>query len=411
MAENRTQSRRQSPARRAMRWTAALALLFIVAAGAGLYWHGLSEPAGAAGRAPAPPPPEVVVSHPLRHELVEWDEFTGQFASVEYVEIRARVSGYLDSIHFQDGQIVRKGDLLFVIDPRPFENALASARAQVAQAEARLELAQRQVQRSSELRQRDFASQSVLDERLEEMRQASAALDAAKAAVKDAELNLEFTRITAPVGGRIGRHEVSVGNLVAGGSGGVTTILTTIVSLDPIHFYFDMSEADYLAYQRAAASGKLTSTRDGKVPVYARLGDEKDWPREGRLDFVDNRVDRGAGTIRARAVFPNPDLFLTPGQFGRIRIPGSEPYEALLVPDVALVTDQSNKLVLTVAEDGTVVPKLVRPGPIYDGLRIIRSGIGPEDTIIINGMMRARPGAKVAPRPGTIALAGEPRPG
>lgn len=172
-----------------------------------------------------------------------------------------------------------------------------------------------------------------------------------------------------------------------------------------------MSEADYLAYQRAAARGRLQSTRDGKVPVYARLDDEKDWPREGRLDFVDNRVDRGAGTIRVRAVFPNPDLFLTPGQFGRIRIPGSEPYEALLVPDVALVTDQSNKLVMTVGEDGTVVPKLVRPGPIYDGLRIIRSGIGPDDTIIINGMMRARPGAKVAPRPGTIALAGEPRPG
>jgi RND family efflux transporter MFP subunit len=410
MAENRVQSRRKTPARRAVRWTAALALLLIAAAGAGLYWHGLTEPADAAGHAPAPPP-EVVVSHPLRHELVEWDEFTGQFASVEYVEIRARVSGYLDSIHFQDGQIVRKGDLLFVIDPRPFENALASARAQVAQAEARLELAQRQVQRSSELRQRDFASQSVLDERLEEMRQASAALDAARAAVKDAELNLEFTRVTAPIDGRIGRHEVSVGNLVAGGSGGATTLLTTIVSLDPIHFYFDMSEADYLAYQRAAASGRLQSTRDGKIPVYARLDDEEDWPREGRLDFVDNRVDRGAGTIRVRAVFPNPDLFLTPGQFGRIRIPGSEPYEALLVPDVALVTDQSNKLVMTVQEDGTVVPKPVRPGPIYDGLRIIRSGIGPDDTIIINGMMRARPGAKVAPRPGTIALAGEPRPG
>jgi RND family efflux transporter MFP subunit len=237
------------------------------------------------------------------------------------------------------------------------------------------------------------------------MRQASGALDAAKAAVKDAELNLEFTRITAPMNGRIGRHEVSVGNLVTGGSGGTTTLLTTIVSLDPIHFYFDMSEADYLAYQRAAASGKLRSTRDGKVAVYARLTDEKDWPREGILDFVDNQVDRGAGTIRARAVFPNPNYFVTPGQFGRIRIPGSEPYQALLVPDEALVTDQSRKVVMTVAADGTVVPKVVRPGPTYEGLRIIRSGLEPDDRLVINGLLRARPGAKVTPQPGEIKLA------
>jgi RND family efflux transporter MFP subunit len=203
------------------------------------------------------------------------------------------------------------------------------------------------------------------------------------------------------------------GNLVVGGSsaGAATTLLTTIVSLDPIQFYFDMSEADYLAYQRAAASGKIRSTRDGKVPVYIRLSDEKEWPREGRLDFVDNQVDRGAGTIRARAVFPNHDLFVTPGQFGRIRIPGSEPYEALLLPDAALVTDQSRKLVMTVGPDDTVVPKVVRPGPIYDGLRIIRSGLSPDDSVIINGLVRARPGAKVTPQPGDIKLAGEARPG
>ena len=399
--------------RRGRAWTVgALVLLLIAAGAAAAYWHFVpGRPEAAQAATAAPPPAPVTVSTPLKHELVEWDEFTGQFAGVEYVEIRARVSGYLTEIGFEDGQIVKKGDLLFVIDPRPFQNALASAQAQQAQAQARLDLASRQVQRSSELRQRDFASQSVLDERQEELRQAAGALDAAKAAVADAELNLEFTRITAPVGGRIGRHEVSIGNLVTGGSGGGTTLLTTIVSLDPIYFYFDMSEADYLAYQRAAASGKIQSTRDGKVPVYARLTDEKDWPREGRLDFVDNQVDRGAGTIRARAVFPNSDFFVTPGQFGRIRIPGSEPYEALLVPDAAIVTDQSRKLLMTVAEDGTVVPKVVRLGPTYDGLRIIREGIGPDDRIIINGMVRARPGAKVAPQPGTIALAGEKRPG
>jgi RND family efflux transporter MFP subunit len=267
------------------------------------------------------------------------------------------------------------------------------------------------VQRSSELRQRDFASQSVLDERQEELRQAAGALDGAKAAVADAELNLEFTRITAPVGGRIGRHEVSVGNLVTGGSGGGTTLLTTIVSLDPIYFYFDVSESDFLSYQRAIAKGELASPRDDNLPVEARLTDEMGWSIKGRIDFVDNQVDRGAGTIRARAIFSNADFFVTPGQFGRIRIPGSEPYEALLVPDAAIVTDQSRKLLMTVGEDGTVVPKVVRLGPVYDGLRIIRDGIGPDDRIVINGTMRARPGTKVAPQPGTIALAGEKRPG
>jgi membrane fusion protein, multidrug efflux system len=380
-----------------------IGILTLLVVAAGGYWYSVHDRAGAAPP-PAPAPPTVSVSPPLQHEVVEWDEFTGQFAGVDFVEIRARVSGYLTSINFQDGQTVKKGDLLFVIDPRPFENALASAKAQQAQAQARFDLASRQVARASELRQRDFASQSSLDERTEEMRQAAGALDAAKVAIKDAELNLDFTRITAPMSGRIGRHEVSIGNLVTGGSGGATTLLTAIVSLDPIQFYFDMSEADYLAYQRAAASGKIQSTRDGKVPVYARLADETDWPREGRLDFIDNQVDRGAGTIRARAVFPNPDFFVTPGQFGRVRIPGSEPYQALLVPDAAVVTDQSRKIVMTVADDGTVVPKVIRPGPTYEGLRIVRSGLKSEDRLIINGLMRARPGVKVTPQAGEIKL-------
>jgi len=199
---------------------------------------------------------------------------------------------------------------------------------------------------------------------------------------------------------------VSVGNLVNGGDSGTTTLLTTIVSLDPIYFYFDMSETQYLAYQRAVAAGKLKSTRDNAVEVFAHLVDEKDWPHAGRMSFVDNQVDRGAGTIRARAEFANPGFFITPGQFARIRVPGSEPYQAILIPDSALVTDQSRKQVLVVKDDGTVEARVVRPGPSHDGLRIIRRGLAANDRIIIDGLMRARPGAKVTPQPGTI----EPEP-
>ncbi|HEX2892249.1 efflux RND transporter periplasmic adaptor subunit [Vineibacter terrae] len=364
----------------------------------------------AAAQAPPPAPPAVTVAAPLQREVVEYDEFTGQFAAVEFVELRARVSGYLQSHHFEEGQIVKKGDLLFVIDPRPFEAALASAKAQLGQAQARVELADRQLARAAELRGRDFVAASTYDERLQEQRVATAAVEIAKAAVRTAELDVEFARILAPVSGRIGRREVSDGNLVSGGSGAGNTLLTTIVSLDPIYFVFDMSEGDFIAYQRAVQSGRLQSTRDA-ITVFARLRDEPDWPREGKLNFVDNQVNRSAGTIRARAVFPNPDGFLTPGQFGRIRLPGSEPYKALLIPDAAILTDQSQKIVMTVNAEGVVSPKMVRPGPIYDGLRIIRSGLAPEDRVIINGLVRARPGAKVTPQPGEIKGAGERRPG
>lgn len=389
-----------------------IAGVLALSAAAGGYWYFTradADRAGTAQAAAAPPPPPVTVSRPVQREVVEWDEYTGQFAAVEYVEIRARVSGYLQSIHFQDGQIVNQGDLLFVIDPRPFEIAHDSAEAQLAQAQARLELANRQLARAGQLRQSDFVAASAYDERVEEMRGATAALESARAAVRAAELDLEFTRVTAPVGGRVSRHEVSVGNLVTGGSGGNTTLLTTIVSLDPIHFVFDMSEADFLGYQRAVAEGRLTSAREGSVPVFARLVDETDWTRQGRMNFVDNQVDRSSGTIRARAVLPNPDFFITPGQFGRLRLPGSAPYQAILVPDSAIVTDQARKIVMTVKEDGTVEPKIVRPGPMIDGLRVIRTGLAPADRIIINGLMRARPGAKVAPQSGEILP--EQRPG
>ncbi|WP_288903735.1 efflux RND transporter periplasmic adaptor subunit [uncultured Sneathiella sp.] len=355
-------------------------------------------------------PPAVTVANPLQREIVEYTEFTGQFAPVQYVELRSRVSGYLQEIKFTDGQIVSKGDLLFVIDPRPFEATLASMRALLAQSLARVDLADKQLERASKLREKDFVASSTYDERVQEKRVSMAAAEIARADITAAELDLEFTRILAPIAGRISRHEVSVGNLVSGGDGSGNTLLTTIVSIDPIYFDFDMSESAYLGYQRAVQSGTLQSTREA-IPVFARLTDEPDWPREGTLNFVDNQVDRTSGTIRMRAVFPNTDGFLTPGQFGRIRVPGSDKYTALLIPDEAIVSDQSNKVVMTVSEDGTVVPKVVRPGPTYDGLRIVRKGLEPDDRIIIKGLMRARPGAKVTPQEGEIKGAGERRPG
>jgi RND family efflux transporter MFP subunit len=384
-------------------WLVGAVLALAAGGGAWLWYDGsISAATPAQAQTAAPPPPPVTVSHPLRRDLVEWDEFTGQFGAVDYVEIRARVPGYLQSIHFQDGQIVQKGALLFVIDPRPYEAALASAKAQLAQSNARLDLANQQLARAGALRQRDVLSASTYDERVQEVRVAASGVEVSKAAVQTAELDLEFTRITAPMTGRVSQREVSIGNLIAGGTGSTPTLLTTIVSLDPIYFNFDMSESDFLAYQRATARGLMPEQRDGGVAVQARLFDEREWPLEGRIDFIDNQVDRGAGTIRVRAVFDNPTMMLTPGQFGRLRLPGSERYTATLLPDSAIVSDQSNKIVLTVAEDGTVVPKPVRPGPIEDGLRIIRSGLEPTDRVIISGIVRARPGSKVTPQDGEI---------
>lgn len=390
--------RRRTPWRRAV---PVLVALLAIAAGFGYFRHQESTPVAEAQAAAAPPPP-VTVASPLLKNIVEWDEFTGQFAAVDEVDIRARVSGFLESIHFRDGQLVNKGDLLFVIDPRPFQIALTAAQSSLASAQARLDLAKLQLTRAEKLKQSDFTSQSTLDQRQQEMLSAAADTQVATAAISAAKLNLEFTQVTAPVSGRISAHRVSVGNLVTGGESGGSTLLTTIVSLDPIHFDFDMSEADFLAYQRAAAAGRLKSNRDSGIVVSAHLMDETDWRLQGTLDFVDNAVDRTAGTIRARAVFPNPDHLITPGQFGRIRIPGSDPYDAVLIPDSAILSDQSRKIVMTVGADGTVAPKVIRPGPMIDGLRIIREGLVGSDVIIVDGLLRARPGAKVTPQQGKI---------
>ena len=395
-----------TPMRRRNPWWTVITFMIAAIVLGGGYWYAKMRPVdtGPAVAAAAPPPMPVTIAQPLIQEIVEWDEFTGQFAAVDSVELRARVSGYLQSIHFTDGQMVNQGDLLFVIDPRPFEISLASAEAALTSAQARADLAKQQLDRAEKLKKSDFVSQSTFDERLQELQSATADTEVARAAIRAAKLNLDYTRITAPLTGRIGNHEVSVGNLVTGGDSGNTTRLTTLVSLDPIHLTFDVSESDFLAYQRAAAEGRLQSTRDSKLPVAAHLMDEEEWSLKGEMDFVNNEVDRTAGTIRARAIFPNSGRIITPGQFGRIRIPGSDPYNAVLIPDSAILSDQSQKIVMTVAEDGTVTPRVIRPGPSYQGLRIVREGLTGEEKIIIDGLLRARPGAKVEPQPGEIRL-------
>lgn len=351
--------------------------------------------------AAAPPPPQVTVATPLLKKLIEWDEFTGRFEAVDSVEVRARVSGYLQSVHFKDGEIVQKDQLLFVIDPRPFETAVARAKADIAQAEANVSLSELELDRATRLVSTSAVARSTYDQRVQEKRVADATLASVTAALQRTELDLAYTTIRAPITGRISNRRIDVGNLVVGD--GASTLLTTIVALDPLYFTFDMGEGDFLAYQRAVREGRLPSTRDHETMISVRLADERDWQHSGTMSFVDNRVDQGSGTIRARAVVPNPDFFITPGQFGRLRLPGSLEYDAMLIPDEAILSDQSRKLVMVVKDDGTVEPRAIRPGPTLFGLRIVRNGLKPEDRIIINGLLRARPGAKVTPEPGSIA--------
>jgi RND family efflux transporter MFP subunit len=357
---------------------------------------------GQASAALAPPP--VTVANPLVMPITEWYEFTGRFEATESVDVRARVSGYLDQVLFEDGQIVGKGQVLFIIDRRPYEARVEQLKAQVISTEARVELANAELERAEQLVNNENISRSTFDQRTQQKRVAEAALDVAKAELREANLDLEFTEVRAPISGRISDSRVDEGNLVSGDPN--ATLLTTLVALDPIHFVFDMSESDYLGFQRAVDAGQLMSARDHSTIVQVRLPDEPDtetWPHLGNMDFVDNRIDQSAGTIRARAELPNPDHFITPGQFGQLRLPGSPKYEAILIPDSAIVADQSNKIVMTVTADGTVEPRVIRDGPRYaGGLRVIRRGVEPGDRIIINGLMRARPGGKVDPQPGTI---------
>jgi multidrug efflux system membrane fusion protein len=372
-------------------------ILLGLAAGIVSFTSQSSAPPGAGGPGALP----VTVATPISRQVIDWSEYTGQFAATDYVEIKARVSGYLTEIHFTDGQMVNKGDLLFVIDPRPYEIAQASARAKLDQAMGTKEFTKRQLDRASVLNRKEFVAESTLDLRTEESRGAGATVEAARAVLRDAELNLQFTRVTAPISGRISAKQVSIGNLVTGGPGvSSPTLLTTIVSQDPIHVSFDLTEADYLA--QAKRGNPVGST------VQVRLMSESGWPREGRLDFIDNQIDKGTGTIRVRAVLANPEGQVPVGAFGRLRLATSLPYQALMVPDTAIVTDQSRKLLMTV-KDGTVVPKPVKPGPKDGELRVIKEGLSPDDQVIINGLMRARPGAKVTPQPGTISSGESPK--
>lgn len=344
----------------------------------------------------APPPPEVIVSPPVQKTITEWDEYTGRFAALDEVEVRPRVGGFLDSIHFRDGDIVQKGTLLFVIDPRPFEAELAAAHARLAETESRLDLASRELERAQNLRRSQAVSETVLDQREQERAAAQALVMGARAEVRQAELNLEFTRVTAPVSGRVGRHLVSEGNLVSGGTA-QSTLLTTIVSLSPIHFYFDADQAAYLRYVRLSQQGTRQSSRDFQTPVVLSLPDEAEFTHKGRMDFVDNRLDQSTGTIRGRAIFDNPDLVFTPGLFARIRLLGRGEYEALMLPDSAIGTDQTRRFVYVVGDDGVPQFRPVEIGPIIDGLRVIRDGLAPTDKVIVSGIQRVRPGAPVTP--------------
>ncbi|MBR0647439.1 efflux RND transporter periplasmic adaptor subunit [Plastoroseomonas hellenica] len=340
-------------------------------------------------------PPSVTVATPVTRDVAEWQEHTARIEPSARVEIRPRVSGQIDQVHFEDGAIVRQGDLLFTIDQRPFRIAVDQAQAGLARAEAQLTLAAQQVERYTPLAQSRIAPQAELDTRRSQLREAQAGVTAARAALSQAELDLEFTEVRAPRPGRVSDRRVDAGNLVQQGQ----TLLTTLLALDPVYVSFDASEADYLRQARAAAArGGL---RAGGARVQLRLLDETDYAHEGRIDFVDSAFDARSGTIRARAVVPNADLFLTPGTFARLRLfEGDAP--ALLVPDTSVMADQSGRMVLTVAADGTVTPRSVQLGPLTEGLRVVRSGLTAQDRVIIGGLHRARPGMRVTAEQGRI---------
>jgi RND family efflux transporter MFP subunit len=386
---------------RARRWPllAGIAAIVVAAGIAALFWQRGQHQAAPA----APPPPQVTVSRPLQQTVAATTGFLGQFSAVDTVELRAQVGGTLTEIHFKDGQIVHQGDRLFVIDPRPYQIRLDQAVAQYQTAQAKVALTQAELWRAQQLRRTEFGTAENVDVRAADQRAAEAAIDTAKAAIMDARLDLEFSRVTALFNGRIGAHQVSTGALVSGSRGGAgpTTLLATIVSLDPIYLDFDMSEADYLAWQAGNQSG--SGQPHGEVTI--SLGGDGHFDRHATLDFIDNALNRGSGTIHARATVPNPDLSITPGQFARLRLVTGHPAPALLVPAAAVMPDQSADIVMTVTADGTVVPKPVRTGDVFQGLRIIQNGLTPDDRIIIDGLMRARPGAKVTPVDGSIAPA------
>ena len=407
MNKTDNQSRaREEGLRAARRSPAKLWVAFGIAiAAVASAWLAYSYHQSDAAASPPAALPQVVVSKPLVRAVDSRLGFLGQLSAIEQLEIRAQVGGTLTGIHFKDGDIVHQGDLLFTIDARPYEIRLAQANALLETATARLVLADRDLDRAHVLKRSGnlAITEQTVDQRTNEQRAAQAAVDDAKAQIRDAEFDLEHSRIAAPFTGRIGTHLVSVGNLIAGSRAATspTTLLTTVVSLDPIFLDFDMSESDFLSYSRDRAR-----RQDGHADkVEIALTDETQFTRQGTLDFVDNALDRSSGTIHARATVPNPDHLLTPGEFARVRLVVGAPAQALLVPDAAVLPDQSQHIVMTVAPDRTVVAKPVEIGDLRDGLRVIRSGLTPNDQVIIDGIPLTAPGVKVAPQDGTIRYA------
>lgn len=352
----------------------------------------LSACSGGGDQQQAPPPPAVTVATPLAWDVVDWDEYVGRFEAVQSVEIKPRMSGYVQAVHFRDGQFVRQGQLLYTIDPRPTQALLGQARGQLARAVATLANARTELARSRALGAQQAVSVEEIEQRQAAVRAGEADVRAARAAVTARELDVGFTRVSAPISGQVSERRIDAGNAVTADQ----TVLTTIVSLDPIHFAFDGSEALLLRYQRQQGGARAGAA------ARIRLQDEADYVHPGRLDFVDSSLNPGAGTIRARVVAPNPDGFLKPGMFGRLRLAGSTPYRALLVPDTAIATDAARRIVYVVGADNKAVARPVELGPLIGGLRVIRSGIGPRDRVIINGIQRAMPGQPVQPRNGRI---------
>lgn len=349
--------------------------------------------------------PPVTVAQPVKRTVTDWDEFTGRFDAVLQVQVRPRVAGFITAVEYRDGTFVKAGDLLYLIDARPYEAVATQADGQLSDARAKVELAKRELDRALTLQQSQNVADNIVDQRRQALQAARAAETQAEGVLKAAQLNVEFTHVTAPISGRVSRNLVDIGNLVQGSEGN-STILTSIVTLDPIYIYFDIDEATYLKYNRLWFEGKRPSSRDTPNPVEVTLTGETKPSHNGTINFLDNQLDVSTGTLRGRAVIPNTDLSILPGQFGRVRLIASAPYEALLVPDAAIATDQARKIVFVVKDDNTVEAKPVTLGPLDEGLRVIRDGLKPEDRVIVDGLQRARVGAKVTPHDAKPAPAG-----
>jgi RND family efflux transporter MFP subunit len=346
----------------------------------------------------APPPPPVTIAKPIQKEIVEWDEYTGRTDAVENVNITPRVSGYIDNITFRAGDMVNKGDLLFVIDPRPYQAVLDQAEAQLRQAQASQQLQDANFARQDKLRQTGVIAKEDFDTALSNKNQAAAQVLAAQAAVESARLNLGFTQVTSPIIGRISREQVTAGNLVQADS----TLLTNIVSVDPIYAYFNVDERSILKYQQQVREGRLADARSTQVPVYLQVETERGFPHQGVIDFVNNQFNSSTGTLQVRGLFPNATGFLTPGAFVRVRVAASPLHQALLITDRAVGTDQGTKFVLLVGGDNVVSVRPVELGPEVDGLRVVRNGLKGDEQIIVNGVINAKPGSKVSPQPGDM---------